>query len=119
MATGKDKSCGPGLVTQIRNCTDGTIDKCRLEDIQISSTCRDADIQLPDCKRVVGNWTNIGPCTATGEDSSCGIGVMLQKRSCEDGTRDKCSDVGVERLVSCSSLPPCPKNLGDWETVGT
>jgi hypothetical protein len=114
MATGKDKSCGPGLVTQIRNCTDGTIDKCRLEDIQISSTCRDADIQLPDCKRVVGNWTNIGPCTATGEDSSCGIGVMLQKRSCEDGTRDKCSDVGVERLVSCSDGLPITKILWTW-----
>ena len=118
IATDKDKSCGPGMINQIRNCIDGTIDKCTSGDRKRTLPCRDVDVELPDCPRVIGDWADFGACTAVGKDKNCGAGLIIQKRTCKDGTNDKCKDVGLQQQVSCD-LPACPKKLGDWKTVGT
>ena len=57
-----------------------------------------------------GPWKNIGSCQATGEYPSCGPGRKNQKRTCTDGTIDKCTKItDTDRTVACSiagsSLP--------------
>lgn len=60
---------------------------------------------------LLGDWTHDGECTASGKDSSCGPGTQLQKRTCTDGTVEKCNDADKQRTVTCSvpgtKLPDC------------
>ena len=119
-----DKSCGPGIAKQKRNCTDGTLDKCTMADRQQNVSCLDAGINQADCERVVGNWTNIGNCSAVGDDKGCGPGTVVRKRSCEDGTIHKCEDIDLQDdAVNCEDagipLPACSKTVGNWTTKGT
>ena len=60
--------------------------------------------------KTFGDWTNQGNCVAKG-DFECGPGTQIQKRTCTDGTIDKCTDAEKQRSVSCDTagaqLPPC------------
>jgi hypothetical protein len=46
---GDDPTCGAGTQLQSRTCTDGTIDKCTVEDTHRSVTCAVAGTALPVC----------------------------------------------------------------------
>ena len=117
------KSCGPGVVTQVRSCIDGTFEKCTLGDRQQNVSCLDAGMEQDDCDRVLGDWINIGNCSAVGSDKGCGPGTVVQERTCEDGTNLFCRDVELRNeAVNCEDagnpLPPCQKILGIWKTKG-
>ena len=111
-AYGTDPTCGSGNQTQTRLCVDGTNDKCTESDgIRIVSC------NLPDCPKVLGQWTNTGSCESDNSERSCGPGSQYQTRSCIDGTTDKCSKSDTTRLNFCR-LPDCPKFFGNWTTSG-
>ena len=67
MATGEDKTCGPGYQNQKRECKDGTIDICEPEDMNRKITCEQADTTLPPCQ---------GPITTP---SSGNLNMFLSK----------------------------------------
>ena len=59
-----------------------------------------------------GPWENEGTCQGTGENPACGPGLQVQKRTCTDGTIEKCTEtIDTDRTVACSvagtSLPEC------------
>ena len=56
-AVGVNPACGPGTQTQVRTCTDGTIDKCIPEEKQRGVTCAVAGTALPPCH--IGNFQGI------------------------------------------------------------
>ena len=116
----KDRNCGPGKISQIRNCTDGTFETCTLGDRQRNVSCQAAGIKQLDCERLLGNWTNIGNCSAVGVNKTCGPGIIKRVRECQAGTIDKCEDVGLSDTINCKdvgiALPPCEKKLGNWTT---
>ena len=63
--------------------------------------------------KLLGPWENEGTCQGSGENPACGPGLQAQKRTCTDGTIEKCTDiVDTDRTVACSaagtSLPECP-----------
>ena len=114
VAMGNLPNCGPGNQQQIRTCTDGTYDLCTTEDILVRNvSCVDAETSLPNCTKVLGNWTNDGNCIATGSFEECGPGNQQQTRTCTDGTYDLCTTEDILRNVSCSdagtSLTDCSK----------
>ena len=45
--------CGPGTQSQSRNCTDGTADKCEVNDISRVVSCAIAGTVLPACSKYV------------------------------------------------------------------
>ena len=112
---GKGSStCGEGDQVQVRQCTDGTVEKCTDEDKRKIVTCNAAGTALPDCPKVLGiDWQNEGPCNGIGNDPTCGEGIQLQTRHCDDGTKDKCTDEEKQRTISCedagTALPDCRK----------
>ena len=57
-ANGQNPACGPGKQSQIRGCTDGTIDKCtEIVDTERIVPCSDAGTALPacpPCKKFIG-----------------------------------------------------------------
>ena len=63
--------------------------------------------------KVLGEWANEGSCHADGDDPTCGAGSQQQKRTCTDGTIDKCTAEDTERTVTCqiagTALPVCSK----------
>ena len=113
IASGADKSCGPGNQKQARNCVDGTSDKCTASDVSRTISC-----SKPDCPKILGIWVDSGSCIAFGSDKSCGPGRQRQTRTCQDGTNDKCRPQDREQSTSCS-LTDCPKRLGSWSNVGS
>ena len=113
IASGADKSCGPGNQKQTRNCVDGTSDKCTARDMSQTIRC-----SKPDCPKKLGIWVNAGSCIAVGSDKSCGPGSQRQTRTCHDGTNDKCRPQDREQSTSCN-LRDCPKRLGGWSNVGS
>ena len=66
--------------------------------------------------KVFGDWASEGECKASGAGSgaivACGPGTQLQKRSCTDGTVEKCTAEDKHRTVTCkeagTELPKCP-----------
>lgn len=60
--------------------------------------------------KTLGNWNNNGPCIGIGEDQTCGQGLQIQSRTCEDGTFDKCQPLDSVRNITCD-LPPCPTTI--------
>ena len=112
IASGTDKSCGPGNQKQTRNRVDGTRDKCTASDVTNTLSC-----SLPDCPKKLGIWV-LEACIAIGSDKSCGPGRQRKTRSCEDGTNDKCHPRDREETTSCN-LKDCPKVLGTWYNVGS
>ena len=61
----------------------------------------------------LGPWVNQGTCQGSGENPACGPGLQAQKRTCTDGTVEKCTEiVDTYRTVACSvagtGLPECP-----------
>ena len=96
-----------------------------MADRQQNVSCLAAGISQEPCERVVGNWTNIGNCSAVGSDEDCGLGIVAQVRTCEDGTIHKCSEILLrDDAVNCEDagipLDPCPKDFsGNWTTKGT
>ena len=113
-ATGNDSTCGPGLQTQTRNCTNGTTDLCTDGDTKQMIPCGDANTTLPDCPKQFGDWVNTGECEPTGIYSDCGPGLQIQTRTCTDGTTAMCNDSDTKQMISCvdsdTTLPDC--NLG-------
>ena len=61
-----------------------------------------------------GEWKNEGTCIATGDFPDCGPGTQVQKRTCSDGTVDKCTEADKQRTVVCTmagtQLPVCNGN---------
>ena len=108
----KNKECGPGTQLQTRTCTDGTHDKCTPTDRARTRNC-----SLPHCRKILGNWENVGVCIASGSNKTCGPGEQFQKRSCTDGTIDKCTQGDRQHALSCH-LRDCPKILGPWTNYG-
>ena len=106
--------CGPGHLQQTRTCVDGTKDKCKPEESSRILKCN-----LRDCPMIVGNWHNIGVCSALRTDQSgpCGPGTQSQSRTCKDGTREKCNAIDHHRTLACV-LRDCSKQLGSWTNVG-
>ena len=49
-AIGNDPTCGPGNQRQIRNCIDGTNDKCNTMGTEQIISCSDARSALPECE---------------------------------------------------------------------
>merc|ERR1712038_268222 len=113
VATGDDPTCGPGTQNQVRTCTDGSDDPCT--DVEKSQTiaCSEAGTALPACvtEKQLGEWTNDGDCTATGDDKTCGPGTQSQTRTCTDGTNEVCTAEDTAQTISCAdagtSLPDC------------
>ena len=94
-----------------------------MADRQQNVSCLAAGISQEPCERVVGNWTNIGHCSAVGSDKNCGVGIVVQERTCEDGTIHKCDEIPLrDDAVNCEyadiPLDPCPKTVGNWTTKG-
>ena len=108
----KGETCGDGIQKQVRNCIDGTTDKCTDADRKRDNKCF-----VKDCPKQLREWKNDGKCEATGKDKTCGPGKQAQTRSCTDGTVDKCSDEERRRVISCS-LPDCKKQFDNWENDG-
>ena len=116
--TDEQRGCGPGLIIQVRNCTDGTENKCddaewlddnnwKLQGGHLTRmiSCREAGSPLSDCERIISGWLNVTQCEATGKDKTCGPGIFMQKRNCTDGTTHKCVDLNeteTHRNFSCS-----------------
>ena len=121
IATGTRNTCGPGLQAQIRNCTDGSTDKCTDADTLQNISCADAGTDLVDCEKQLGDWINEGDCVATGTNSTCGPGFQTQERNCTDGTTDKCTDADTLQNIPCADagtdLVDCEKQLGDWNNT--
>ena len=107
-----DEQCGPGNQTQTRTCLNGTHIKCTEADMLRVQSCN-----LQHCKKVFGDWFDVGECNATGVDKTCGPGEKRQQRSCQNGTIDQCTERDKERSISCS-LPDCPKKVGNWSSIG-
>ena len=65
--------------------------------------------------KTVGKWENNGPCIGIGEDRTCGKGIQIQSRTCEDGTFDKCQRLDNVRNITCkdagTALKPCPTTI--------
>ena len=59
----------------------------------------------------LGQWINEGICEAIGNDPTCGPGNQRQRRTCIDGTNEKCNTMETEQIISCgdagSDLPEC------------
>ena len=119
---GDDPTCGDGSQGQLRNCKDGTVDKCTDEDTNRAVSCEEAGSALPDCLKIVGGWENTGSCIAVGDDPTCGHGTQLQSRTCKDGTRDQCRSGNNKRNIACklagTALPNCPRVSGRWRNKG-
>jgi len=49
VGTGDDPTCGPGTQSQVRTCTDGSVDVCTDADTAQSISCTDAGTALPEC----------------------------------------------------------------------
>ena len=96
IAIAAHRSCGPGKQHQIRQCINGTNDKCTITDIERKIGC-----QLPDCVKSLGEWKNKGECLAVGENNICAAGLQRQVRSCQEGKSDICTEQETFRLVPC------------------
>merc|ERR1719245_849703 len=113
IATGEDKTCGPGTQSQTRTCTDGTNDPCSDADITQTVSCSEAGTALPACvvEKQLGEWTNVGECAASGDNKTCGPGTQSQTRTCTDGTNDVCTQEDTAQTISCAdagtALPDC------------
>ena len=124
ISIGSDPTCGPGVVSQERECNDGTGNEiCVLNDTKRNVSCEDAGKRLQACPKSLGDWRNEGKCIPTTLGLLCGPGKQLQKRSCFDGSgMNTCTDSDVNRKVPCkeagSDLPECPKTLGKWKQEG-
>jgi len=61
--------------------------------------------------KTFGEWANEGSCHGEGDDPTCGAGSQQQKRTCTDGTIDKCTTTETQRTVTCevagTALPVC------------
>lgn len=95
----QNERCGPGYQMMTRKCVDGGIQKCALSDVMKIYPCHEHD-----CPKSIGEWENIGKCEAAEEDGNgkCGDGNQRQRRICQEGTKDKCTGVNLERIISCS-----------------
>ena len=113
IATGEDKTCGPGTQSQTRTCTDGTNEPCNDADRTQTVSCSDAGTALPACvvEKQLGEWTNVGECAASGDNKTCGPGTQSQTRTCTDGTNDVCIQEDTAQTISCAdagtALPDC------------
>ena len=59
---------------------------------------------LPPCERKFGDWEDDGNCVSTepnGEKCGPQLGKQKQKRTCEDGTHDKCTVENKNREIDC------------------
>ena len=98
---------------QTRTCVDGNPEKRKEEDTQQIVSCTDAGTALPECPKILGSWINNAACVSTTADAygQCGPGIQMQRRTCKDGTVDKCTDDDRTQNISCSdagtSLPSC------------
>ena len=67
--------------------------------------------------KTFGEWANEGSCHGEGDDPTCGAGSQQQKRTCTDGTIDKCTTTETQRTVTCevagTALPVCSRFLNE------
>ena len=122
IASGQDKSCGPGTQKQKRVCGDGTgAEICNINDTRRVVPCDRTNTSLPDCLKNLGPWKNVGNCIA--ENVSCGDGLQKQERLCVNGTGSEvCQAEDVIHFITCkeagTDLPECPKTFGVWKNSG-
>ena len=63
---------------------------------------------LPPCEQKFGDWKNDGACVATEKHGGlCGpqLGKQKQKRTCQDGTNDKCTEENTNQEIDCTTSP--------------
>ena len=113
IALAANRSCGPGTQHQIRQCTNGTNDKCIVSDMERKIGC-----QLPDCVKSFGEWKNQGECQVVGENKICAAGLQRQERSCQDGKSDKCTEQETFRLFPCRQNETELICEGNYQYVG-
>ena len=106
------KDCGQGFQRQTRMCSDGTNDPCTATDTEKKIPCT-----LKACAKRLGIWENDGICESTIKGKTCGPGFLRQKRTCVDGTNEKCTASEKEKRIPCK-LRDCVKELGTWENIG-
>ena len=104
----RNQSCGLGYQFQRRQCLDGADEQCSFADMVKISIC-----SVYDCPCILSNWTNNGECRGENDEVvTCGDGFQKQIRDCKDGTTVKCSNIELERNISChdagTDLPKCP-----------
>ena len=108
-------TCGPGTTKQIRECVDGTIDKCGAIELERFVSCEEAGNPLQDCELKLGKWRNFTSCVPIGDNKSCGPGTVVLEQECIDGTKDLCKHHTIKKTVSCKdayiSLPDCKGNV--------
>ena len=93
----KNQSCGLGYQFHRRQCFDGAEQRCSFSDTDKISLC-----SKYDCPRIITAWQNVGECRAEdNEIVTCGDGIQTQIRNCTNGTSRKCSDIEIQRNVSC------------------
>ena len=100
-------------------CKDGSLDKCQESDFKETVSCN-----LRNCSKTFGDWNDVGPCIADGDDPMCGPGKQNQTRICTHDTVLNCTDADRNQIVPCSLpdcpciLPDCPKKLSEWDSPG-
>ena len=90
---------------------DGADEQCSFADKVKISICTEHE-----CPRILTNWTNNGGCRGDDDEIiTCGDGFQKQTRDCKDGTTLKCTNIELERNISCQDagieLPQCPSRL--------
>ena len=91
----------------IRDCTDGSVQKCTPKDRKTNRPC-----SLGDCPKRLGEWKDRGLCIPKNNVRKCGEGEKRQTRSCTDGSRDVCNTGDTTRLQTC--FVECKKRFGPW-----
>ena len=100
-------NCGEGFQVMIRECTDGTVQKCTPSDRKKNRQCR-----LIDCPKKLGDWNDGGVCLPNDKIKNCGQGKKLQTRNCSDGTNDACRISDTKRYKNC--FIECKRKFGPW-----
>jgi len=61
--------------------------------------------------KTVGDWTNEGKCEQVNETCADGMGRQMQKRTCDPGNIDNCTDLDKQQTITCN--PDCPSKAAD------
>ena len=63
---------------------------------------------MPPCAQKFGDWEDDGDCVTTEKHGGvCGpqLGKQKQKRTCQEGTHDKCTAENKNQEIECTTGP--------------